>query len=626
MTPHVVVDIGNTRIKWGRVAGDGRSIAATVSLGDDPSTWEAALAGWGVSAPLEWVLASVQPARADRLEVAARPWAPGPRADASGALPLVVKLPKPDWAGIDRLLNGVAAKEHLKVGRPAVLIDAGSAVTIDWLDETHAFCGGAIAPGLDLTAEALHRYTALLRVQVTLPIPPLPADATIPAMQVGIFLAVSGGIREAVRLYAAQGKTSPRVFFSGGQRALAGAGDGAARPTGATAAAVDRLPAVAGTDADRHPPQRGGGAVTASPLVAVLTPPGKAAVATLGVAGERAWDVVRSLFTPRRGAGAGDARAGAALARPVRRRAGRRGDRRPQAVDADAAGGDPLSRRQRVVRYLVDLLERHGCTACGWPAFLAAEGDAIRAEAAARWALRRRCGPPPSCSTSITALTRADGAVEAMAAGDRVTASAAARRDDRLVGRRAAFDGPVPRRPRGAPNVGKSSLVNAAGGYTRAVVDPTPGTTRDVVTTVAAFDGWPVELTDTAGLRDGAETLEALGIEQARAAVERADLCLWLVDASADPVWPGVASDRVRIVVNKTDLPPAWDLDTVADAPRVSAATGAGVADLGAALARWLVPQPPPPGAPVPFTAAQRETVERLAQAVLVGPRSFSPR
>lgn len=222
MTPHVVVDVGNTRIKWGRVAADGRSIAATVALSDDPVAWEAALAHWQMTGPLCWVLASVQPQRAARLEE----WL-GQRGDhihlltRAAQLPLVVKLPKPDHAGIDRLLNGVAAKGQLRPGQPAVLIDAGSAVTIDWLDEEHAFCGGAIAPGLDLTAEALHRYTALLpRVQVTLPIPRLPADGTIAAMQVGIFLAVSGGIREAVRLYAASSTVTPRVFFSGGQAPL----------------------------------------------------------------------------------------------------------------------------------------------------------------------------------------------------------------------------------------------------------------------------------------------------------------------------------------------------------------------------------------------------------------------
>src|SRR5207244_11945531 len=53
----------------------------------------------------------------------------------------------------------------------------------------------------------------------------------------------------------------------------------------------------------------------------------------------------------------------------------------------------------------------------------------------------------------------------------------------------------------GAPNVGKSSLVNALAGYQRSVVAPTPGTTRDVVTALLAIDGWPVELADTAGLR-----------------------------------------------------------------------------------------------------------------------------
>ncbi|MFO0843821.1 MAG: GTPase [Gemmataceae bacterium] len=53
-----------------------------------------------------------------------------------------------------------------------------------------------------------------------------------------------------------------------------------------------------------------------------------------------------------------------------------------------------------------------------------------------------------------------------------------------------------------------SSLVNALAGYQRAVVAPTPGTTRDVVSTTPAIDGWPVELLDTAGLREGGESAE----------------------------------------------------------------------------------------------------------------------
>src|SRR5439155_711085 len=89
----------------------------------------------------------------------------------------------------------------------------------------------------------------------------------------------------------------------------------------------------------------------------------------------------------------------------------------------------------------------------------------------------------------------------------------------------------------GAPNVGKSSLVNALAGYARCVVSPTPGTTRDVVSTLIAVDGWPIELLDTAGLRLPGENLEQQGIALARAAVESADLCLWVIDASASPIW-----------------------------------------------------------------------------------------
>src|SRR5260370_20056511 len=85
----------------------------------------------------------------------------------------------------------------------------------------------------------------------------------------------------------------------------------------------------------------------------------------------------------------------------------------------------------------------------------------------------------------------------------------------------------------GPPNVGKSSLVNALAGFQRSVVAPTPGTTRDLVSTLIAVDGWPVELIDTAGIRDETESLEGQGIGLTRDAAVSADLCLWLLDASA---------------------------------------------------------------------------------------------
>ena len=69
----------------------------------------------------------------------------------------------------------------------------------------------------------------------------------------------------------------------------------------------------------------------------------------------------------------------------------------------------------------------------------------------------------------------------------------------------------------GAPNVGKSSLINALLGYDRAIVHDTPGTTCDVVTASAAFGGWAVELADTAGLRATIDPLETHGVCLVRA-------------------------------------------------------------------------------------------------------------
>src|SRR5207247_114243 len=114
---------------------------------DDPAAWQRQAETWELFRPMVWAVSSVHPARCERLVQ----WLQeqGHTAHlviAAAQLPLRVCVERPDWVGIDRLLNAVAANRRRRAGeaQPAVLIDAGSAVTVDWLDETGAFQGGTI--------------------------------------------------------------------------------------------------------------------------------------------------------------------------------------------------------------------------------------------------------------------------------------------------------------------------------------------------------------------------------------------------------------------------------------------------------------------------------------------------
>ncbi|MBX6742096.1 MAG: tRNA uridine-5-carboxymethylaminomethyl(34) synthesis GTPase MnmE [Acetobacteraceae bacterium] len=138
----------------------------------------------------------------------------------------------------------------------------------------------------------------------------------------------------------------------------------------------------------------------------------------------------------------------------------------------------------------------------------------------------------------------------------------------------------------GAPNAGKSSLLNALVGREAAIVSARAGTTRDVVEARLDLGGVPVTLADTAGLREAADEIEAEGVRRARRRAEEADLILavFAADAAPDAETLALVRSGVLVVANKTDLAPApAEIGGVAPVA-ISARTGEGLAALKAAL------------------------------------------
>jgi tRNA modification GTPase len=145
----------------------------------------------------------------------------------------------------------------------------------------------------------------------------------------------------------------------------------------------------------------------------------------------------------------------------------------------------------------------------------------------------------------------------------------------------------------GRPNAGKSTLMNRLAGHDVAIVTPVAGTTRDLLRERIEIEGVPVELIDTAGLREATgDAIEAEGMRRAREAIARADLLLFIVDAAADPSHRSFEEERTSLpagvpctlVLNKIDLAPAAQAQVAraSDVPvlAISAASGEGIGGL----------------------------------------------
>jgi len=178
----------------------------------------------------------------------------------------------------------------------------------------------------------------------------------------------------------------------------------------------------------------------------------------------------------------------------------------------------------------------------------------------------------------------------------------------------------------GKPNVGKSSLFNCLLRSNRAIVSGIPGTTRDVITETINLDGMPVNLADTAGMRDTSDEVEGLGVNRTLETMSEADVALIVLDGSQgfdeqDRRALQQATQRPHIlVINKSDLPTKIELQTVVNGAKrvcVSAQTGEGIKELQGVLRTFLLSRPADVADDLVLTSArQHEAVTSACNAL----------
>ena len=177
----------------------------------------------------------------------------------------------------------------------------------------------------------------------------------------------------------------------------------------------------------------------------------------------------------------------------------------------------------------------------------------------------------------------------------------------------------------GKPNVGKSSLLNALAGYDRVIVTDIPGTTRDTVEETVMLGSTRLRLMDTAGIRDTRDTVEAMGVERSRQAIENADLVIFVCDGSRpldaqDKAIIELCEDREKAIalINKTDLGRAvepGDLPFLMVVP-FCAKTGEGLEQLAQAVDGLFENQLPCDGS-ILTNARQFDACRRAYEAML---------
>jgi len=228
----VAVGIGNTTITFGvRDSNAGSTLPDTVGTNSD-TVWsqqatvetagfDPSCFGLEISAEATWRVASVHRPSEQRLADWIRDTYPAARYRnlTYTDLPIAVDVQNPERVGMDRLVAAVAVNQLRNPGSPAVIVDAGTAITVDLVNPAGHFLGGAILPGLRLISQALASKTDQLprvdwNFQGSVPEPL--GTSTETAIRSGLFWGSVGAIRELVARIGATASGSPQVYLTGG--------------------------------------------------------------------------------------------------------------------------------------------------------------------------------------------------------------------------------------------------------------------------------------------------------------------------------------------------------------------------------------------------------------------------
>ncbi len=219
----IVADLGNSRLKWGRLDAEGRVDQVLALPVDDEQQWEAAWRDWGLDGGASvWAIASVNPPLANRLGsfltrigVERFAWY-----RSAAEVPLAHALTEPKTAGVDRALAVLAARECRTAEGAGIVVLCGTAVTVEFLDTEGVWRGGAITAGLSMLARALHTLTAQLPLIVPRAEPEPFGSATLAAMEAGVYWGVVGAVRELIARQSEGQSPPPWVVWTGGDAEL----------------------------------------------------------------------------------------------------------------------------------------------------------------------------------------------------------------------------------------------------------------------------------------------------------------------------------------------------------------------------------------------------------------------